>query len=374
MKPDRRDIELLRLTGKYRWLPFDAFGKFGFENIAEDIMVLVKLGILSIARNKLYIRLSPKGERILADLGFDSDTAAKRPYENNVTLRHRLETASIMLTALRAGIDTLHDDVDALRCQPVFFPTFAFRSAAANSVSNSSSSGFGHWGGKAYMIHCVNQENKGMYLTAELKTFHNLSSVFSVSLDEPEALIFAGESYAKVYEQITSKDFSKKNGVKGFQDFSSVYSRTDVPIHLLSCDEGGAMQLALMRQPGYRSRLARAVYGDRWAQCDDLVPYADGIIDGNRTVIIAADMDVRRAVLVAVDAKRLGRKGVALIAFEGQMKGLLANLLPRDGFVSYLKIMREVIDTAFGKDFSLNALSDDEESGPAFGKDGHNHG
>ena len=367
MKPDRRDLELLRLAGRYRWLPLDAFSRFGFERIGEDIAVLVKLGMLSIARNKLYIQLTPKGVRILAEMGFDSDVAAKRPYENSVTLRRRLEAASVMLTALRAGIDTLPDGVDALRSQPVFLPLSAFRSATTNPASNSTCAGFGHWGGKAFMLHFVSPASNGMYLATELKTFHNLASVFSQSIDEPEALVFAGTSYRQVYGQLTSQAPPKKKGAKGFRDFAHVYGSADVTIHLLSCDETGAMQLALMRQPDYNARIARAAYGERWEPHDRQIPDADGAIDGGRTLLIAADMDIHRAERVIENARKRGRKGVALIAFKEQMEGLLMGLFPHDGFVLFLKINREVLDAAFGEDFSLDPFGGGPDRGGRHG-------
>ena len=367
MTPDRRDLGLLRLAGRYRWLPFDSLSKFGFSDLSETVEVLSKLGFLFISRNKRYFMLSQNGCKFLNGQGFDSDMGAKRPYENYPPLHRRLETASIMLTTLRAGIDTLRDDADALRDQPVFFPSLAFRSAASNSMSNSTSAGFGHWGGKAYILHYVSPESKGMFLTYELKLLQRLSSVFSEHLDVPEAMVFAGPSYMKVYEQITSKPLSKPGGARGVNSFADVHGRVDIPIHLLSCDGVGAMQLALMRQPGYNAKIAKAAYGVRWNPRDDQLPDADGVIDGKRTLLIVADMDIRRAARVIDDAKRLGRKEVALVAFEEQNEGLLMRIFPRDGFVSYLKINREVLDAAFGGDFSLHSFDGSIESGGRYG-------
>ena len=367
MKPDRRDLELLRLVGRYRWLPLGTFGKFGFAGIHDAIEELSKIGYISISRNKRYIMVAPKGCTLLNELGFKCDTSVKRAYENYGTLRRRLEAGSIMLTALRAGIGAQCVDVDALRNQPTFLPSFALRTAAANPMSNGTCAGFGHWGGKSYMLHYASSENKGMYLTNELKTFHNLGSVFSERLDEQEAMVFAGDSYKQAYAQIKLKAASSRHGVKGFSDFAEIYRSVDIPVHLLSCDETGAMQLALMRQPGYNARIAKAAYGERWAQRDEQIPDADGSIDGGRTLLIAADMDVRRAVRVVEDAKNLGKKGVALIAFKEQLEGLLMGLFPHDGFVTYLQIKQQVLDAAFGKGFSLCDFGGEMEGSGRYG-------
>lgn len=61
-------------------------------------------------------------------------------------------------------------------------------------------------------------------------------------------MIFAGGSYKQVYKQVKAQLLSKRHGVRGFADFADVYKHTELPIHLLSCDETGAMQLAFMRQ------------------------------------------------------------------------------------------------------------------------------
>jgi len=367
MKPDSRDIELLRLTGKFRWLPFDVLGKFGFINLPETVGMLSKLGYISISRNKRYFMPAQKGLDMLSGLGYAFDTATNRAYSGSITLRRRLDAASIMLTALRAGIDTLRDDVDSLKDQPVFLPSFAFRSASANPMSNSTCAGFGHWGNKAYMLHYISPESNGMFLMNELKTFHNLSSVFSTRLDEPEAMVFAGGSYTQVYEQITQKAQSKNHGIRGFADFADVYKRVDLPIHLLSCDEAGAVQLALMRQPAYNARLAHTAFGNRWVPRDEQIPEADGLIDGDRTLLIAADMDIRRAGRVVEDAKRLGKKGVALVAFKEQLEGLLMHLFPRNTHLVHLQIKQPVLDAAFGKGFSLYSPGGEQEGSDQHG-------
>ena len=51
------------------------------------------------------------------------------------TLRRRLETVDIMLTCLRAGIDTLGEDIRALRAEPSFYPAFALRPAMISWAS-----------------------------------------------------------------------------------------------------------------------------------------------------------------------------------------------------------------------------------------------
>jgi hypothetical protein len=171
-------------------------------------------------------------------------------------------------------------------------------------------------------------------------------------------MIFAGKGYSDIHGQLNGGEVSTRHGKQGYRDFGDVYRNADLPVHLISCDETGAMQLALMRQPGYNVKIAKAAYGDRWVQRDDQITESDGVIDGGRPLIIAADMDVRRAVRVVEDAKKVGRKGVALVAFKEQLEGLIMGLFPRDGFVAYAQIKQPVLDAAFGKGFSLHSFDD----------------
>ena len=76
-------------------------------------------------------------------------------------------------------------------------------------------------------------------------------------------------------------------------DYSQAYPRLGIPACLLSCDDTGALQLAIMRQTDYRAQIAQAAFGARWSPEDSRIPEADGQVDGN-PLVIAVDMDLRR--------------------------------------------------------------------------------
>lgn len=135
----------------------------------------------------------------------------------------------------------------------------------------------------------------------ELSHLYNLASVFSERLDTPQALLLAGESYRSIYEMLSNQTPSGRNGKKGFTDYSQAYPRLGIPVSLVSCDDTGAMQLAIMRQMDYRTRIAQAAFGARWKPEDDRLPEADGHVDGN-PLVIAVDMDLRRLERVCRDA------------------------------------------------------------------------
>ena len=109
-------------------------------------------------------------------------------------------------------------------------------------------------------------------------------------------------------------------------DYSEAYQKLSIPACIVSCDNTGVMQLAVMRQTDYRARIAQAAFGARWDSKDDGIPEADGHVDGN-PLVIAVDMDLRRLDRVCTAAVRQGRKEIMVAALEGQMSGLLLSKL-----------------------------------------------
>jgi hypothetical protein len=135
MKLDRRDIELLRLAGRYRQIPLGILCKLGFTGADDEIALLSAAGLIKLSRDGRYMRLSIAGYEMLRRHGYDYGAGSDKPYTNASALRRRLDIASVALTALRAGINTLHDDVDALSIQPAFFPAFGFRTGEQNLMN-----------------------------------------------------------------------------------------------------------------------------------------------------------------------------------------------------------------------------------------------
>jgi len=349
---DRRDLDILRLAGKYRWLPYDILGKFGFDDLVCEIEKLALNRLVYISKNR-YINLTPKGYALLQSVGYNYSPGVKRAYAGSPTLRRRLEAAEIMLTALRAGINVYQDGTDSLRNQPMFLPAFSIQDET-KFMSTANFAGFGHWGNKAYMLQYVGSESVGMYMSSEQMYFKNLESAFDNTLKTPSALIFAGSSYEQVYEQICDTTPSNRHGVKGFYDFWDVWQKTDMPIHLLSCDEIGAMQLAFMKEPDLNARIAKIAYGEK-LEYDTEIPESDGKVCGDATLIIAADMNMRRVFSAIESSRKMGRKEVMVVAYKEQLQSLLLHILPFNGLVKPLFI-EPMIDKVFSKELPLYPL------------------
>ena len=162
----------------------------------------------------------------------------------------------------------------------------------------------------------------------------------------PQALLLAGESYRSIYAVLSRTTPTQRNGKKGFVDYSQAYPRLGLPACLLSCDDTGALQLAIMRQPEYRASIARAAFGARWMPDDGRIPEADGQVDGN-PLVIAVDMDLRRLERVCRDARQQGRKEILVAALDGQMSGLLLDFFPKGVPIRPLRVNSKVLSVAF---------------------------
>ncbi len=349
---DRRDFGLLRLAGTYQWLPLAPLRALSsLKHLYREAELLSTLGLLSFSRSNQYLMPSPEGYQFLASMEIDCHAPTKRPYAQSSALRRRLEVGTVLLTCLGAGIEPAYDNVDRLKRQPVFLPAFALRGGDGNLMNAASCVGFGHWGNHAYLLQYVSRQNPGFFMNNELSHLYNLASVFSERLDTPQALLLAGESYRSIYEMLSNQTPSGRNGKKGFTDYSQAYPRLGIPVSLVSCDDTGAMQLAIMRQMDYRTRIAQAAFGARWKPEDDRLPEADGHVDGN-PLVIAVDMDLRRLERVCRDACQQGRREILVAALEGQMSGLLLDQFPRRAPVRALRINTQVLAAAFGENFS----------------------
>ena len=360
---DRRDLDLLRLAGAYQWLPYESLPPSGLaDGLRREAELLARLGLVTISKSRRYFMLSPQGYELLSSYGYACSPGAKRPYAGSVTLRRRLEAGAILLTCLAAGIAPA-GQVDDLSGEPTFLPAFLLRSGVGNLMNAASCAGFGHWGGTAYLIQYVGEESRGLYLANELSHLHKLSSVFDRRLTAPTAMLLAGQSYEEIYRLLTDRKPSPRHGKQGFVDYWAAYDRVDLPVHLLACNDAGAMQLSVMAQPDHRVRIARAAFGGRWTAVDDAIPGADGHVEGS-PLVIAIDMDLRRIRRVCEAAAQQERPEVMVAALDAQMKGLLLSVLSREVNVRALRIGPQVLEAAFGKGFSLTQPDPNPAAGP----------
>ena len=118
-----------------------------------------------------------------------------------------------------------------------------------------------------------------------------------------------------------------------------------------------------------RGTASHKTFGSRWNSRDDHIPDADGHVDGC-PLVIAVDMDLRRLDRVCRQAGDQRRREILVAALEGQMSGLLLDILPRGLPIRPLRVNAQVLSIAFG---GACVTGDPWPDEPLKGKDGLVH-
>jgi hypothetical protein len=129
--------------------------------------------------------------------------------------------------------------------------------------------------------------------------------------------------------------------------FGEAYRRVTMPVHLLACDETGAMQLKIMAEPDYRNRLTRAALrGQYRPPAPDLD--CDAMYDG-LPFLMAADMDLRRLDAAYDSARSRGSPQIALAALEGQLEEVLNGRYRDTGKARVFMLTEAALTEFFGR-------------------------
>ena len=88
-------------------------------------------------------------------------------------------------------------------------------------------------------------------------------------------MVFAGESYASVLSELEAV---YPHGDTKLIPYGEAYRRLRLPVHLLSCDDTGAIQLQILATPGYRPRLTQAALKSQYVPPPEGAPALDAKI------------------------------------------------------------------------------------------------
>ena len=287
---DSSDLLLLRMIEQHRFVPLSALKRFAFS---PDLTAAAHHLLFS----RMATRFGKKGELLYFD-ALSQRTLAQRGIPVRRTRNYTLDDptprrmaayAEIALTALRAGAGIAQATSLNLHHSPSIMTSLPLRNQKHRQMLNASQcAAFAHWGDTAYMMFYVTGASGGFHLAHELALFHALLPVFRLPPDMPLALVFAGVSYKAIVYELSKKEAESKNKT---MSYSKAYREAPVPVHLLSCDEVGAKQLAMMKHDGYRRLVLNKLLGESgW------MPAAEDWLDGylnDRPLILGADMNVR---------------------------------------------------------------------------------
>lgn len=305
------DIDLLRLL---RWcqyanpsdlLPF-------YDN--ADLSNLISTGLLKIHRGSGALLLTGKGHDLLQDIFGDKLPGAYQTYRAGA-IQRRLHLARLMLLFYRAGAMTFLTQIEELCVSASFFLPSMMRGRGRNPWGNTRVAAIASLPGTLCAVHYVQPGIGKLLLADELAAFTNNTSTLG---EKRRTLIFAGESYPDILSELEA-DMSDTGS--RLISYGEAYRRSPLPVHLLSCDETGVLQLRIMSQPDYRRRLTQTILKGRYRPPLEGTD-CDALFDG-APFLLTVDMNLQRIDNACNQQRACGGMKPVVAALEGQAETVL---------------------------------------------------
>lgn len=341
---DKCDIDFLRLLCWCQFLrPSDARKVIP----EEELRHLCERGLVTF-HEKSGAYVPTRGCRnLVANLTTPPTPIQTRNYHEEAIAR-RLRTSSIFMTAYRAGISVFTTVAEELARSPVLFLTAFARNHKSNPWGSSRVTAMAHLGDLLCAIFYVCPGIGKITLTDELAAISNQAGRFK---GVRQAMIFAGESYSDILTELEASR-TEKDGKLVF--FGQAYRQVQQPIHLLTCDDAGAMQLKIMATPDYHTKLAKAILGATYSEPPEEVAQWDGFYRRS-PFVVAADMDLRRIDSALEQAHERGYEKIAIACLKGQQKRLLSARYDKTGKADVYQITPEALSSVLGAEVDLYA-------------------
>ena len=323
------EIDLLRLL---RWCSFiseddllSLFGKSPVEN-------LCLLHLITCNKKAVAYSLTNRGQSFL-DNHFEAIApCVPRTYREGYITR-RIHTSKIALTAYRAGLAVFNTDASVLTHESSFYLIAQSRIKGFNPWGSTRIAALLRMSGMLYGVHYIFPGVGGIALADELNLFNNNTSHIK---NVRRGLLFVGQTYEEVLSALSP---GREDTGQRLASYAEAYQRVSLPIHLLSCDDTGALQLRIMAQQEYRKRLTMAALKNHYKPPPGERPEWDAIFQG-APFVMGADMNLRRIDAAIQSAKNAGMRQVAVAALKEQAQAVLS---------------RRYRDTGIARVFSLSS-------------------
>ena len=326
-----RDIDLLRLLRWCRYIDPDDLKMFDEKTITN----LKGIKMIRAQRSSKYLFLTGTGSEFLESVFADIPARMPISYKTQDALR-RARIAKIALLSYSAGLNVFTNGLTCLEYDASYFLPTLMRSNSANPWSNSRIAALLRLGGTLYAAHYVCPGIGDLLLTDELNAFNNNTSQIK---NVRRAFFFAGRSYADVLAELGAAPADKPGRYVSYAD---AYRQLPLPVHLLSCDETGAMQLRLMAMPDYRQKLTRAALQAKYVPAPSEVPAWDALFDG-KPFVMAADMDLRRIDAAIGAAKERGLGQIVMVALKPQVETVLKSRYRDTGLARVFSLKEDTL-------------------------------
>ena len=330
-----RDFDLLRLL---RWCrcvcPSDLKAVFS----ETEILNLMGADFIKLHAGSGTLILTIKGHRFLDN---ECGSAAPNivPSYRESDIARRVRSASLVLTAYRAGFNVFTTGLEELASTPSLFMPALSRGRGSNPWGNTRVAAIGSLGDLLCAFHHLYPNSGKLAPADEMRAFTGNTAV----LHGTPTMFFCGESYAAVLSELESAGPDTGNRLVYYGE---AYRRMPVPVHVLACDETGAMQLKIMSEANYRSRLTKAALRGQYRPPPDGLD-CDALFD-EIPFLIAADMNLRR-LDAAIEASRgLGYPQIAMAALKGQTKSILDARYGKTGQARIFDLTESALTEFFG--------------------------
>lgn len=334
------DIELLRLLSWCGNIKPKAL-KGSFDD--TTVQNVIDIGLVRVHKNSGSLVLTKKGNWYLIISNIGCPERCPLGYRGDL-LQRRLRVANIVMTGYRAQLDLFASDFrDLAQGRTLFLPSLS-RGRDRNVWGSSRIAALFRLGDCCYGTYSVYPGVGRLNLEDEEKT---LSYCVSQSYSSDKAFFFAGDSYPSILAELEGKD---KTSEGRLISYGEAWQKTLLPVHLLSCDNTGALQLRIMAQPDYRRRLAQAALKDKYQPSK--TPAWDALFNGV-PFLIAADMDLRRiddAIRIA-NAQNLDQ--IAIAALKKQAKTVLIPRYQDTGKARVFALTNEAVAEVTGRPVTL---------------------
>lgn len=307
-----RDVDILKLLCWCQFIqPRDLRG------IASDAerKNLMGLGLIRRHEKSGALLLTSKGQLLLEHLLDGAVPQTTRAYHPPL-IERRVRVSRLVVTAYHGGVNPFTFGPEELDSPAALFLPSIARSKGSNPWGSARVAALARLGDSLYAMHYVCPGIGKVALMDELAAFSNQTARFR---DVGRAFIFAGDSYKSVLSELDRPTERKDTKLL---TYGGAYRCLQLPVHLLSCDSTGAVQLQIMAAPDYRTRLTKAALKGQYRPPPDDVPEWDAMFQGV-PFLMAADMDLRRINAAIRTARSRGFPQIAMAALEGQAEQVL---------------------------------------------------
>lgn len=302
----------------------------------EDIDALLRLNYLRHSEPAGAIAITEKGRQLLEALPLVIPPRCSRTSRPELIAR-RKHLAELTVLFLNAGFQALTLSLSQLTQSPAYYLTALSRGKdkQGNPWGNSRLAAVAAVCDCLYAVHYVAPDIGRVSLADELRA---LSSVAGLPQSR-RAFIFAGAGLPQLWAELCREDAAA--GSRSMF-YAEAFRRLELPIHLLSCDSLGSLQLCIMAQPDYREKLIAAALGNE--RRPPQLPGSDASFRG-RPFVLAVDLELRNLSAVRKAAAAQGQR-LIIAALPEQKQQLLSKLYPQDIITT---ISPQTLALAFGR-------------------------